>query len=334
MMPCDLWNRLRGASVLITGGTGFVGRWLLTHFLREEAARGLDAHVTVVTRRPDAFDRLAPDIARDRRVRLLTGDVRDFDARGPSFSHVIHGAAAASAALNREDPDEMLSTLVDGTRHVCELVESQGRARVLLLSSGAVYRQPTRPGVPIAESAPMGPEAPDEASAYHAGKRSAERVAVESSRRACYPLTVARLFSFVGPYLPLDAHYAVGNFIRDALAGGPVVVRGTGRPVRSYLYASDMALWLWGMLLDPRAENEVFNVGSEVAVSVADAARLVAALVDPPACIDMVGSDETGGGGEWYVPSTLKARRCLGLRESVGLSEAIRLTIGFHRRKA
>lgn len=320
----DLFERLRGQSVLITGGTGFVGTWLLEALVWADQRLSLGTRAFVLTRYPEQFARRAPHLASAPTVELLTGDVRSVEWPDREFAYVVHGATPSDAELNEGSPREMLDIIEGGTHHVLELVSQMDCARLLLLSSGAVYA-PSCTGVALDEESEIGPAWPAETSAYHAGKRAAEHEVTKSGCDA----TIARLFAFVGPYLPLNRHFAIGNFIGAAVKGQAVAVAGDGKPVRSYLYGSDMAAWLWAMLLHPRADGRTFNVGSEDAVSVGDVARLVAETIAPPCAVSVAGGGARGA-GLFYVPSTAKARTELGLRQTVELPEALRRTMAWH----
>ena len=135
----------------------------------------------------------------------------------------------------------------------------------LFTSSGAVYgRQPENVSH-IPENYVGGPDWLDANAAYAEGKRDSEQMCSLYARESGIDFVLARCFAFVGPHLPLDQHFAIGNFIADALAGRNIAVRGDGTPMRSYLYGADLAIWLWTMLLRDSAAGtnpHVFNVGS------------------------------------------------------------------------
>ena len=148
------------------------------------------------------------------------------------------------------------------------------------------------------------------------------------------PIAIARCFAFVGPHLPLDAHFAIGNFIGDALEGRTIRVNGDGTPMRSYLYAADLAIWLWTLLLrapEMGASPAVFNVGSGEAVSIAELARVVAEVVNPECSVEIAREAEPGAARQQYVPRVEKVERELGLHAWVGLREAIRRTAEWHK---
>jgi dTDP-glucose 4,6-dehydratase len=316
----ESWEELRGARVLVTGGTGFFGVWVIGTLLRANERLGLGARAVVWSRRPGT---LVAD------VEVAAGDVRDLEPSSVEpCSHVMHLATAAVAAGAAEQPFLTFDTAVTGTQRALDAAAAWGTRGFLLASSGAVYgHQPT--GLDrVGEDFPGGPDPTGPAAAYAEGKRAAETLAAIAAR-AGLRATIARGFAFVGPHLPLEGGYAAGNFVRDALAGGPIRVGGDGTPLRSYLYASDLAAWLWTILLRGQA-GRAYNVGSERAVSIVDLARAVAAEAGGCA-VEVAGEPRPGVPPERYVPSTQRARDELDLHETVELEDAIRRTLAWHR---
>jgi hypothetical protein len=181
----------------------------------------------------------------------------------------------------------------------------------------------------LAEDYRGAPDPLDPRSAYGQAKRLAEQMCVCAAAKGGLEPVIARAFAFVGPGLPLDAHFAIGNFIRDAAAGREIVVNGDGTPLRSYLYAADLAAWLLTLLVEGRA-GEAYNVGSDATLSIADLAREVAALA-PGASVTIKGAATPGAPRAVYAPDIGKAR-ALGLDVWTPLDEAIRRTMAFARK--
>jgi nucleoside-diphosphate-sugar epimerase len=327
----DAWETLRSARVFVTGGTGFFGKWLVESFLHANRALGLNAQLVVLTRRPDAFPLAMPHLADQPDISFHGGDVRDFDFPAGRFSHVIH-AATPSWGLPEQGHEQWLcDTIVGGTRRVLDFVERSGVARLLFTSSGAVYGpQPPHIGH-VSEGYLGAPSTVDTRSTYGHAKRFAEHLGALHAARTGLRVMIARCFAFVGPYLPMDAHFAIGNFIRDGLAGDEIRVSGDGTPFRSYLYAADLAVWLWTILL--RGEScRPYNVGAEQEVSIADLAREVAAAFDPSPAVIVVRPSTPGAAASRYIPLCLRAREELGLETRISRAEGIRRTVDWHTR--
>jgi dTDP-glucose 4,6-dehydratase len=314
---------LEGCRIFLTGGTGFFGKWLLSSFIQLREICDLDVSLTILSRDPKTFIDAYPEFAGQTGLEYVTGDVRTFTLPADkTFDYVIHGATAASAAMDRADPDEMYAVITNGTRRMLDFTRRCGASRLLFVSSGAVYGpQPpalshlpeTFDGVP--------------ATAYGKGKKVSEQMCLDASADR-FECVIARPFAFVGPYLPLDIHYAVGNFIRDALANRPIIISGDGRPCRSYLYAADLAVWLWTLLLSGK-NGAAYNVGSPEAISIADLAHLVSRLHGSSSEVHVMGTPDWNVPPSRYVPDTRFAEQSLNLRQSCPLPDAILRTLSF-----
>lgn len=324
-----LWDEMRGNRLFLTGGTGFFGCWLVESFLAANRRFELEAEITVLTRSPEAFREKCPHLVADPALTLVRGDVSNFDFPPGEYRYVVHAATEASAKMIAEQPQRMLATILDGTRRSLDFATARGTRKYLLTSSGAVYGDQPPEISHIAEDFAGAPNPVRASSVYAEGKRTAELMC--AVYQAAFPIEckIARCFAFVGPHLPLDTHFAVGNFLRDAIQERPIRVEGDGTPRRSYMYAADLAIWLWTMLfvapsLDP------FNVGSDRSISIRELAEAVPAAIGSSSRVEITKSPQAGAPLRQYVPSVAKAEQKLGLTCSIGLDEAIHRTAAWY----
>jgi dTDP-glucose 4,6-dehydratase len=325
-----LWEELRGQRLFLTGGTGFFGCWLAESFCHINRLLSLGAEMTILTRNPEAFAQKCPHLATDPAVHLYTGDVRSFVFPNGEYQYVIHAATEARARQAEQAPLEMLSTIVAGTERTLEFAATHGAEKFLLTSSGAVYGKQPAGMTHVPESYAGAPDPLDPASVYAEGKRAAELLCALYGKKMGLECKIARCWAFCGPHLPLDEHFAIGNFIGDVLAGRPIQIQGDGTPKRSYLYAADLVIWLWTLLF--KAPPLVpFNVGSAHDVSILELAQIVATTLNPETEIRVMQQAVQGAAPARYVPCVDRVREMLDLREMTTLEETIRRTAAWYR---
>lgn len=327
-----IWDNLRNKNIFITGGTGFFGCWLLESIAWANEKLGLNVNILVLSRDPKSFAKKAPHLAVNPSISFLTGDVTSFKYPEGSFDFVIHAATEASEKMNNEDPVDMINTIVNGTMHVLEFARRAGIKRFLLTSSGAIYGKQPFEIKNITESYNGSPDLSISNSAYGEAKRLAELLCVSYNEQYGLECVIARCFTFVGPYLPLNIHFAVGNFIGDALAGGPIRVTGDGTPYRSYMYAGDLVSWLWTILVNGMP-GRVYNVGSDIAIDILNLAVAVANCFDPKIEILVGKKQRQNKLPELYVPNIDRARKELFLDINVNLEKSLRKTIRYYQLK-
>jgi nucleoside-diphosphate-sugar epimerase len=325
----ELWSELNDRRIFITGGTGFFGCWLLESLIFVIGKLNLNTQAVVLTRDIATFKLKAPHLAEHSAIKLFQGDVRDFTFPDGEFSHVIHGATAASASLNSNNPLLMIDTIVAGTKHTLEFAKQKSVKKFLLTSSGAVYgRQPAEISH-ISENYVGAPDPMNPANAYGEAKRLAELLCAIASHDSDLETKIARCFAFVGPHLPLDTHFAIGNFIYDGIHGKPIHIHGDGTPYRSYLYAADLTIWLWTILFKGKS-CQPYNVGSDIAITIGELGKLVTEVIGGAREVMIDRQSIPGKVAEQYVPAIQTALRDLQLQPYIDLPTSIKKTADWY----
>lgn len=321
-----LLEPLRGKHLLLTGGTGFFGKWLLALCdLLDE--RGWGLRVSVVSRDPQAFLQREPRYRECTWLSWIHSSLSELPPQDLRVDFVLHAATDSSVA-GQADRIALLDGIYTGTCNLLELAVRGGVKRVLMVGSGAQYGASDSADGRMYESSAAACPSHDSRHVYGEAKRLQEMLGALYAERYGFEVSFSRCFAFVGPGLPLDGHFAIGNFIGDALAGRPIVLNSEGSALRSYLYAADLAVWLLGLLASGQ-NNTIFNVGSDQALSIAQLARRVAALLAPELEVRIPAA---GGNGlrPAYVPDLGNARQ-LGLDIWTALDQAILRTAAWHR---
>jgi len=305
--------------IFLTGGTGLFGQWViaLAEWMHRENLAA--PRLTVLSRR-DVLPQLPF-------VTSHLGTIEGFEFSSGTFDLLIHLATpSASDTFNGMTDRDKLDQLYAGTRHVLDFTARHVTGRSLFASSGAVYggfdfgRQD-----PIKENDRTAPLPSFNGIGLGLGKRVAEFLVMDRVRAGDVDAGIARAFSFVGPGLPTDLHYAIGNFVARAVRGEDIRINGDGLPVRSFMHMGDAMWWLFTVLLKGEAGDD-FNVGSPEAVTIADLATRVRDVVNPDIAVEVVGASNLSPGNplnHYYVPDTSKSEAQLGLRLLTNLEDAL-----------
>ena len=319
----ELGRTMQGARLLITGGTGFVGTSYVRAFRMKSEKPDLFSQLILGSRHPVSII--------DRDIRHVSIDMDDSHLSLPEVDVILHAATPASAKLNSESPDIMYSTIVQGMRNLINAISNWSRPpKVVFTSSGAVYRNEQLSKKQIDEMTNI--DINTLIDAYSRGKFEAEKLLLEASSAGICEAVILRLFTFSGIDIPRNKHFAIGNFVRDAVTYQRIVVRSDGQSMRSYLDQRDMVNWINSAIREGRSGN-IYHIGSEEAISIAQLAHLVAKrfeiLSGKKVDVAIMGQTSEIDGVDWYIPSTHRTRKLLSVQQTIPTVESIDSMISY-----
>jgi dTDP-glucose 4,6-dehydratase len=325
----DSWNEIKNKTIFITGGTGFFGIWLVMSFIFINQTLKLNSKIIILTRNKSIFIDKYNWLNEYSEISFLEGDITSFDYIEEDVDCIIHAATEASVKLNIEKPINMFETVVNGTKRILDFARLKNVSSFLLTSSGAVYGNQPSNIENISEEYVGAPNVSDSASVYGEGKRMAEVLCAVYHKHYALPVKIARCYAFIGPFLPLDSHFAAGNFIGNKIRGEDIIIKGDGTPLRSYMYSADLIIWLWTILFKGK-NNDPYNVGSNQSISIYQLAKLISIENNSKKSNVIIKSPLSNKPVLRYVPNINKAHNELNLKIYTDIENSIRKTITFN----
>jgi len=319
-------HSIKGNIFFISGSTGFIGKCLVETLVWINRSKKLNIKIYSISRDPEAFFIKFPHFRGYDEFILLKGDIRDktIPFNEVSVDSIIH---AATDVMSDSSPKEIFESCVYGTQNILKFAKTHSCKRILLLSSGAIYGKLPDGSNAFIETYKGGIDLSSPKSAYALGKQASEWILQQHVNEMT--ITIARCFAFVGPYLPLSSHFAIGNFIRDVIVGKDIEINGDGTPLRSYLYTADLCLWLLKILCEGQS-GEVFNVGGDEVISIANLASVIKEL-EPTETAIHIHQKSKSSPRDKYLPNLDKIYTRFGLRQSFNLRQAIQKTIKWNK---
>ncbi|MDH5573367.1 MAG: NAD-dependent epimerase/dehydratase family protein [Gammaproteobacteria bacterium] len=299
------FTELNNRTIILTGATGFFGKWLLSLFAVLNN-RNVSVKIIAFSRDPEQFLLKEPYFRNTQWLRWEKTDLSKKESVALEFKsdYIIHAATDTSLEAH-SDPSNMLWGIIDSWRNLLSIAQKSGSKRIMNISSGAVYGRINENGASENDYSAMDFTNPK--NAYALGKQLCEQSAVVESRKSGLSIITARCFAFAGAGLPLDQGYAIGNFVKDAIEGKDIRIKGDGRAVRSYLYAGDLAVWLVTLLLKGKP-GEAYNVGSDEKITIAELANLIKKNSHMSGEVKIEGENSAGFGHNFYYPQIVKSR--------------------------
>lgn len=322
---------LRGETIFISGGTGFIGTWLAEALAYLNDEHEFNTQIILHSRSSERFKSSAPHLANRKDIHLLKGDIRHLTEVPSKTGWFIHAAANPDNRFHSSNPVETMAVIAEGTMASLRAVERCSNFKTFLnLSSSLVYGPQSLELERVSENNFYKIGCGALGAVYSDAKRYAETLCAAFRSQSRIPVVTARPFAFIGPYQSLDTPWAINNFIADALSGNTIRVLGDGQTVRSYMYASDLAHWLL-RILAVGASGSVYNIGSPESVRLGALAEMIAGHMSPQPGTRLHSAPHGNTPSSRMVPDISAAMKDMGLRISVSLNEAISRTIRWNR---
>lgn len=318
-------DKLKNSNILITGGTGFIGKWLTEMLIYLNENFNFNTTIYLLSR----------NIPKDsnysgiRFIHYIKSDIRNIKELPSVLNYIIHAAGTPDSKEHVSNPIKTIETIIGGTQKILDLSSRlPNLIKFIHISSNKIYGN-NFSTIPLYESNStiIGYNSQD---VYSECKRMSETICKSYISEFHLPITIVRPFAFIGPFQHLDKPWAINNFIRDAILGGPIRILGNELSSKSYMYGSDLANYMLNILVFGKI-GEAYNVGSSNPITLIDLANKIKNIINTEIEIKVKSSKDNYSKTILDVPHTSKIGNELNIKEAFGIDEALKRTIMWNK---
>jgi len=327
----ELLEVLKNQSILITGGTGFMGKWLTEAILLLNKDHRFNIKLYLLARDIQDYKEEVPHLANQSFVNFIEQDVRNVSTIPDDIQWIIHAAGTPDNRKHLSNPLKTMDVFYKGTQAVLDAcLRLPGLKKFVLISSNSIYGHQTNPLNDIREDQ-LGILDPNSVnSTYAESKRISETIGAIYRNQQKLPVVIVRPFAFIGPYQELDRPWAINNFIRDSILGGPIRILGNENTVRSYLYGSDMAFWLLITLANGKT-GAIYNIGGKHSISLKALSEKITSNFSNKIEVLVKYSKKYPLNPSVSVPNTDSINRDLKVKQLIDFDLALKKTIDWYK---
>ena len=313
---------LKNKVIYISGSSGFMGSWLLEAIRYLNESHGFNTKAYATAKEPELMMKRNPHLFSEN-VESLKIDVRSLFEIPSDVTHVVNLAGVPDVRVHASDPLRVMDTNIQG---VCNMLSASSRLPMLEkfihLSSGLIYGKVDSELITEKELGTLEMASPS--TCYVESKRVAETYCQVYRSQFRMPIVTLRPFTFIGPHQSIEMPWAINNFIKDAINGGPIRILRNEANRRSCMYPADMV----NLILRTMARGESgdsFNLGSDDSKSMSDIAEIVSRCFSKKIMVELPINKSTDK--SIFVPSMKKSSAKLKFELKYNVETSIKKTI-------
>ena len=295
--------------VTIIGGSGFVGKSYIDAFTTGFLNKFKIKKINIICRN---IKKVQLIYSKTKKINLIKGDISKLKSI-PKSDLIIYCADKANLQKIKK-PKEFFLKSKKSINNFCELVKGMRATKVLYVSSGSIYKYKK---IDLLKKKKI-----MNRQLYTLIKFNSEEK-IRELKKFNIKTSIARCFTFIGPWLPRNEHFAIGNFINDGLEKKRILVKSKIRTIRSYMYADDLAFWLTKIGFNSKKNTRIFDVGSDKPIEIFHLAKLIGKVFNKKITV----KGNIYKGLDKYLPNIKKAKKELKLKITYNLKKSILLTI-------